>query len=424
MSYFESSVLPVDHGRLRAQFPSLAQEVNGQPVVFLDGPGGTQTPRVVIDAMAGYLSRDNANLGGAFATSERTVAGVAAARRETARFLNAARAEEIVFGQNMTSLTFTLAHALGRTWKAGEEVVVTSLDHDANVAPWTLAAEDAGATVRTWEFRREDCTLSLKDLEVLLNERTRLVAFTHGSNIVGTIPDVRGAVAMVRQKAPQAMVFVDAVHYTPTQPPWTCRRLAAISWVVPRTSFAGRTSGFCTESTQHLDGLKNYKVRASTNVPPGKWETGTQSFESIAGLQASLGYLAELEGEAWAWDGSLRRAMEEVKAYEAELSRRFLGQVFDRVPGLRLYGLRDVADVGHRTPTFAVTLEGFTPRVVAERLGQEGIFVGDGHYYALGVVERLGLADKGGVVRIGFAHYNTFEEVDRVVEALSRMTNG
>ena len=218
MSYSESSMLPVSHGQLRAQFPSLSQEVNGQPAVFLDGPGGTQTPRAVMDAMAGYLSRDNANLGGAFATSVRTVEGVAAARRETAEFLHAARAEEIVFGQNMTSLTFTLAHALGRTWQAGDEVVVTSLDHDANIAPWTLAAEDAGATVRTWEFRREDCTLRLEDLEPLLNARTRLVAFTHGSNIVGSIPDVRGAVEAVRAKAPHALIFIDAVHYTPHNP--------------------------------------------------------------------------------------------------------------------------------------------------------------------------------------------------------------
>ena len=421
MSYSESSVLPVDHGQLRAQFPSLAQEVNGQPVVFLDGPGGTQTPRVVIDAMAGYLSRDNANLGGAFVTSERTMAGVAAARRETARFLNAARSEEIVFGQNMTSLTFTLAHALGRTWKPGDEVVVTSLDHDANVAPWTLAAEDAGATARTWEFRREDCTLRLEDLEALINERTRLVAFTHGSNIVGTIPDVRGAVELVRAKAPAAMIFVDAVHYTPHNPvdvqAIDCDFLGCSAY-----KFCGPHLGILYGKYRHLDGLKNYKVRASTNVPPGKWETGTQSFESISGLRASLGYLAELGGGSE--EGNLRRGMERVKTYEAELSRRFLGQVFDRVPGLRLYGLRDVADVSRRTPTFGVTLDGHSPREVAERLGTKGIFVGDGHYYALGVVERLGLADKGGVVRIGFAHYNTPEEVDRVVEDLLMVANG
>ena len=414
-------MLPVPHGQLRAQFPSLAQEVNGHSAVFLDGPGGTQVPRRVMEAMSGYLSRDNANLGGAFVTSVRTVESVAAARRETAEFLNAARPEEIVFGQNMTSLTFTLSHALGRTWKPGDEIVVTSLDHDANVAPWTLAAEDAGATVRKWEFRREDCTLWSEDLEPLLNERTRLVAFTHGSNIVGSIPDVGEAVRLVRKKAPAAMVFIDAVHYTPHNPvdvqAIDCDFLGCSAY-----KFCGPHLGILYGKYQHLDGLKNYKVRASTNVPPGKWETGTQSFESIAGLRASLAYLAELSGEEGA--GRLRRAMENVKAYEASLSRQFLGQIFDKVPGVRLYGRREAADAGRRTPTFAVTLEGHTPREVAEHLSREGIFVGDGHYYAIGVVERLGLAEKGGVVRIGFAHYNTPEEVDRVVGALAELAKG
>ena len=418
MSHSASFVLPVEHGQLRAQFPSLAQEVNGHPAVFLDGPGGTQTPRAVIDAMAGYLSRDNANLGGAFVTSERTMAGVAAARRETALFLNAARPEEIVFGQNMTSLTFMLSHALGRTWKAGDEIVVTSLDHDANVAPWTLAAEDAGATVRTWDFRREDCTLRLEDLALLLNERTRLVAFTHGSNIVGTIPDVHGAVRLAREKAPGAMVFIDAVHYTPHNPvdvqAIDCDFLGCSAY-----KFCGPHLGILYGKHAHLDRLKNYKVRASTNLPPGKWETGTQSFESIAGLRASLGYLAGLGTNTDT--GRLRSAMQHIKEYEAELSHRFLGQIFERVKGVQVHGLREAADVNQRTPTFAVTLEGHSPRDVAERLGREGIFVGDGHYYALGVVERLGLADRGGVVRIGFAHYNTPEEVDRVVSALRDM---
>ena len=420
MSYSESAVLPVNHRQLRAQFPSLAQEVNGRQAVFLDGPGGTQTPRAVIDAMAGYLSRDNANLGGAFVTSERTMAAVAAARRETAEFLNATRPEEIVFGQNMTSLTFTLSHALSRTWQTGDEVVVTSLDHDANVAPWTLAAEDAGATVRTWEFRREDCTLRLEELEPLLNERTRLVAFTHGSNIVGSIPNVGEAVRMVRAKAPGALVFIDAVHYTPHNPvdvqAMDCDFLGCSAY-----KFCGPHLGILYGKHRHLDGLRNYKVRASTNLPPGKWETGTQSFESIAGLRASLAYLAELGGGSE--QGRLGRAMRAIKEYEAELSRRFLGQIFERVPGVRLHGLRDLADVDRRTPTFAVTLKGRSPREVAERLGREGIFVGDGHYYALGVVERLDIADQGGVVRIGFAHYNTVEEVDQVVSALRDVAN-
>ena len=409
------TTLPVSHGQLRAQFPSLSQQVNGHPVVFLDGPGGTQMPGVVIEAMAGYLSRDNANLGGAFVTSQRTVEAVAAARRDTAEFLNAARPEEIVFGQNMTSLTFSLAHSLGRTWKVGDEIIVTSLDHDANVAPWVLAAEDAGVTVRTWEFHPEDCTLRLEDLATLLSPRTKLVAMTHGSNIVGSIPDVAGAVRVVRARSPEAMVFIDAVHYTPHNPldvqALDCDFLGCSAY-----KFCGPHLGILYGKYRQLDGLKAYKVRASTNVPPGKWETGTQSFESIAALRSCLGYLATLGGEEG--PGRLRRAMDSIKEYEATLSQRFLAQLFDRVPGVTLYGLHDPADVSRRTPTFALTLANRTPREVAERLGQLGIFVGDGHYYAIAVVDRLGLAEKGGVVRLGFAHYNTPEEVDRVLDAL------
>lgn len=410
-----TSTLPIPHAQLRAQFPSLSQQANGQPVVFLDGPGGTQMPGIVIEAMAGYLSRDNANLGGAFITSQRTMEAVAAARRDMAEFLNAARPEEIVFGQNMTSLTFSLAHSLGRTWQAGDEIIVTSLDHDANVAPWVLAAEDAGVTVRTWEFQREDCTLRLEDLEALLSPRTKLVAMTHGSNIVGSIPDVAGAIRLVRAKSPGALVFIDAVHYTPHNPV-DVRALDCDFLGCSAYKFCGPHLGILYGKYRHLDGLKAYKVRASTNVPPGKWETGTQSFESIAALRSCLGYLARLGGGEE--PGQMRRAMEHVKDYEATLSQRFLSQLFEQVPGVTLYGRRDPVDVSRRTPTFALTLANRTPREVAEHLGQLGIFVGDGHYYAIAVVDRLGLADKGGVVRLGFAHYNTPEEVDRVVGAL------
>lgn len=416
MTSYHADALPVSHGQLRACFPSLSLEVNGQPALFLDGPGGTQTPRVVMEAMSGYLSRDNANLGGAFVTSARTMETVADTRRMVADFLGASRPEEIVFGQNMTSLAFALSHALRRTWRERDEVVVTSLDHDANVAPWTLAAEDAGATVRTWEFRREDCTLHVEDLEPLLNERTRLVAFTHGSNIVGSISDAAGAVRLVRAKAPNALVFIDAVHYTPHNPV-NVQEIGCDFLGCSAYKFCGPHTGILYGKYQHLDELKNYKVRASTSVPPGKWETGTQSFESIAGLQACLGYLAELGG------GDLQRAMENIKNYEAGLSRRFLEQIFDGTPELQLYGRRAPADVERRTPTFAITLANRSPREIAEHLGKQGIFVGDGHYYAIAVVDRLGLADKGGVVRLGFAHYNTPEEVDRVVGDIRELAN-
>ena len=410
--------LAIPHDELRAQFPSLSQQVNGQDAVFLDGPGGTQTPEAVIRAMAAYLARDNANTGGHFATSQRTDETVAGARKEMARFLHAARPEEIVFGQNTTSLFFALSHALRRTWNAGDEVIVTSLDHDANVAPWTQAAADAQATVRTWEFRRENCTLPLEDLEAMLGERTRLVALTHASNAVGTIPDVAGAIRLVRAKAPNALVTIDAVHYTPHNPvdvqALGCDFLGCSAY-----KFCGPHLGILYGKYEHLDRLEAYKVRPSSAKPPGKWETGTQSFESIAGLRAALDYLAQL-GPGTSDD--VHAAMRAVRKYELTLTGAFLTGA-EQVPGLKIYGLTDPATIGARTPTFGVTLEGWHARQLAEKLGDEGIFVWDGHFYAVGVVDRLGLSDRGGLVRIGFAHYNTLEEVDRVLGALTALAH-
>ena len=416
MQQVRTNSLPVPHGELRALFPSLGQEVAGQTAVFLDGPGGTQVPTPVMDAMTAYLSRDNANTGGAFITSQRTVETVASARVETAHFLNAARPEEIVFGQNMTSLTFALGHALGRTWQAGDEVIVTSLDHDANVAPWIMAAADAGATVQTWDFRREDCTLHLEDLERLLRPRTRLVALTHASNAVGTIPDVAAAVRLVRAKSPEAVVFVDAVHYTPHNPV-DVRALDCDFLGCSAYKFCGPHLGILYGKYAHLDRLEAYKVRASSTKPPGKWETGTQSFESIAGLRACLAYLTQLGGGQ---APDVRGAMARIRAYELGLTRAFLAQA-ETIRGLKIYGITDPERAGERTPTFGVTLDGWNARELAARLGEQGIFVWDGHFYALGVVERLGLAAQGGLVRIGFAHYNTLEEVARVVGALQNL---
>lgn len=403
------------HERLRAQFPSLSREVAGHPAVFLDGPGGTQTPRMVIEAISDYLCSDNANLGGAFATSRRTGEMLDAARAETARFLDAGFAEEIVFGQNMTSLTFALSHALARTWQAGDEIVVSSLDHDANVAPWIAAAADAGATSHTWDFRVEDCTLELAGLEPLLNEHTRLVALTHASNAVGSIPDVAAAVRLVRQKAPQAFVFVDAVHYAPHRridvQALDCDFLACSAY-----KFCGPHLGILYAKHRHLEEIQPYKVRASSNRPPGKWETGTQNFEAIAGLRACLSYLGGLGSEQP--DGPL--GMEWVARYEAGLSRQFLEETHD-VPGLKIHGITDPGRLAERTPTFGITLGDRPAHEVAARLGERGIFVWDGHFYALAVIERLGLADRGGLVRIGFAHYNTPGEVSRVAEALREL---
>jgi cysteine desulfurase family protein (TIGR01976 family) len=427
---------------LRQQFPALQQEVNGRPAVFLDGPGGTQTPQAVIDAMVAYLQRDNSNSGGAFVTSRRSDEMVAAARQAAADLFNARRPEEIIFGQNMTSLTFAMSRAIARTWQPGDEIVVTRLDHDANISPWLLAAGERNVTVRWLDFRPEDCTLLLGELAGLLNEKTRLVAVSHASNAVGTVVDVGRVVQMAHQVG--ALVYVDAVHYAPHGPidvqALDCDFLASSAY-----KYYGPHTGVLYGKYELLDSLEAYKVRPSSNTPPRKWETGTQSFESIAGVKAAIDYLATLGlADASAEDGGaedgggadggaaavggydgrrreLKQALHNIRKYEADISLRFLEKA-TAVPGLRVYGITDVERIDERTPTFAVSLAGYSPRQVAEKLGQEGIFVWDGHYYAVAVMERLGLLATGGLTRIGFVHYNTVAEVDRVIDALGNLS--
>lgn len=416
--------------QLRMQFPSLDRKVNGQPAIFLDGPGGTQTPRSVIDAMADYLLHNNSNRDGAFVTSRNTASVAESARMAMADLFNARRPEEIVFGQNMTSLTFAMSRAISRTWRAGDEIIVSWLDHDANISPWLQAADDKGVTVRWLDFRPEDCTLNLKSLSDLLSEKTRLLAITHASNAVGTIVDVAQAVEMAHQVG--AQVYVDAVHYTP-HGPVDVQALDCDFLVASAYKFFGPHSGILYGKYELLDSLVAYKVRPASDAPPGKWETGTQSYESLAGVHAAVGYLDDLGrryGIPTAGEGAnsssrplrLKSAFAAIKQYGEDLSLRFLQQAAT-VPGLRVFGITDIERLAERAPTFAVSLDGYSAREVAERLGQWGLFVYDGHYYAVAVMERLGLLESGGLVRIGFVHYNTAEEVDRTVHALKQLAS-
>ncbi len=407
---------------LRAQFPALQLEINGKTAVYLDGPGGTQVPQSVINGFSGYLTHGGSNSGGPFLTSRYTDEVTAVARRAMMDFYNARRPEEIVFGQNMTSLTFAVSRAIARTWQPGDEIIVTRLDHDANISPWLLAAEDHGVTVRWLDFDPADCTLNLNSLPDLLTDRTRLLAITYASNAVGTISDVATAVRLAH--ANNSLVYVDSVHYAPhgliDVQALDCDFLVSSTY-----KYFGPHTGVLYGKYDLLDSLTAYKVRPSTNKPAGKWETGTQSFESLAGVAAAIDYMAAI-GAAPNGDSSgtrrecLVRAMDRIKTYEMSLSDHFLRGA-TAVPGLKVYGITDVERLAERTPTFAVSLEGFTPAQVAEKLGQQGIFVWDGHYYAIAVMERLGLLDKGGLVRIGFAHYNTIEEVDRLLKALAEL---
>lgn len=413
--------MALDVAAVRARFPALSSGA-----VFFDNPGGTQVPDVVIDRMVDYLVTKNANHGGAFRTSRVSDALLDEARQAVAEFVNAARAEEIVFGPNMTTLTFGLSRALARELQAGDEIVVTRLDHDANIAPWLLVAEDRGCRVQWMDFDVEDCTLQLEQLESVLSSRTRLVAVGYASNAVGTINPVARIVEMAHRAG--ALCFVDAVQFAP-HGPIDVQALDCDFLVISAYKFFGPHLGALYGKFAHLERLRAYKVRPAPDDPPGKFETGTGNHEGIAGTLGALEYLAWLgetfgsehgEGFGRSFQGRrllLKQAMAAIRAYEIGLSRALLETLGD-IPGLRIYGLTDARALDRRVPTVSFTLEGWAPRAVAEALDTAGIYVWDGNYYALAVTERLGLEGRGGMVRVGLVHYNTVDEVARLGESL------
>ncbi len=402
---------------VRSRFPSLQQRVGEYPAAFFDGPGGTQVPLDVIEAMAAYLASDNANVGGPFSTSRHTDEIVDSARQSMADFYHAAEPSEVVFGANMTTLTLSLSRSIARTWEKGDSIVLSRLDHDANVSPWLLAAMDRGVEVRWLDFDPGDCVLDLDSLGSLLDERTRLLAVGMASNAVGTVNDVAEAVRIAHGAG--AWVFVDAVHAAPHRS-IDVRALDCDFLVSSPYKYFGPHSGVLYGKLEHLEGLEAYKVRPAPSESPGKWETGTQSFESLAGIHAAIDYLVELSPLQRGRRERLVDAMERIERYEASLSERFLVGAAT-VPGLKVTGITDAARLSERTPTFAVSLEGWTPESLAVRLGEQGFFVWHGHYYAVEVMRRLGVLDSGGLVRIGFVHYNTVQEIDRLLDTLGRL---
>lgn len=408
-------MVTIDPHAVRPLFPALALEEAGRPAVFFDAPGGTQVPRQVIEAIAGYLAHSNANVGGAFATSRRTDATIAAAHQAMADLLGCAP-EETIFGQNMTSLTFALSRAIGRELGAGDEVVVTRLDHDANVAPWKALAE-RGVTIHEVDVDGEDCTLDMADLEAKLSSRTRLVAVGYASNAVGTINDVARVAELARQAG--ALSFIDAVHYAP-HGPIDVRALGCDFLACSTYKFFGPHMGVIYGKAEHLERLEPYKVRPASNESPGRWMTGTQNHEGLAGVTAAVDYLAALAGgAAQGRRAALVAAMGAIKAYERGLSERLVAGLLG-IPGLTFYGIREAERFDARTPTVSFRLAGRTPRQVAEALAAAGIYATNGNYYALGLSERLGVEPEGGMVRIGLAHYSTAEEVDYLIEVLGR----
>ena len=401
----------------REQFPSLKLQVNGRPAAFLDGPAGTQVPKQVIDAIQNYFVSANANTYGAFLTSRRNDEMILAARAAMADFFNC-DSNEVVFGQNMTTITFALARAIGRQLKAGDEIVVTTLDHDANVAPWR-ALEEQGVVIRRVDIREADCTLDLDDLKRKVSEKTKLVAVGYASNIVGTINPVAEITKVAH--AAGALMFVDAVHYAPhgliDVQALDCDFLACSPY-----KFFGPHMGTLFGKREHLDKFKPYKVRPATNTSPECWETGTQVQELIAGIGAAVDYLAELGRHCDAGVKSRREALQAAyratHQYESALITRLITGL-QTIPGMRIFGITEAKRFDERCSTLSFRLGDHQPTKIAAFLGERGIFTWDGNFYALNLSERLGVEQHGGVLRVGLVHYNTSEEVDRLLAGLT-----
>ncbi|HKN62489.1 MAG TPA: cysteine desulfurase-like protein, partial [Candidatus Acidoferrales bacterium] len=447
----QHALQPLDLAWVRAQFPSLKQSVNGYPAAFLDGPAGTQVPQRVIEAVRDYYEQSNANTGGAFATSRRSDAMLASAHAAMADFLGCA-ADEVYFGPNMTTLTFALARAIGRDLQPGDEIVVTTLDHDANVAPWR-ALEEKGIVVRQADIREEDCTLDMNDLRGKITQRTKLVAVGYASNAVGTINPVEEIVRIAHGAG--ALAFVDAVHYAP-HGSIDVRTLDCDFLACSPYKFFGPHTGCIYGKREHLLRLRPYKVRPAADTLPDRWETGTQTHECIAGVAAAIDYLADLgrrsdharqrtgivgslggrsfssdidtqkQGGASAPEESISRrealltAYRAIRQHEMSLAARMIKGLLE-IPGLRFFGISDPLRFAHRVPTVAIRLANHTPLQIATFLGDRGIFTWDGNYYALNLTERLGVEKDGGFLRIGIVHYNSNEEIDRLLAALNEL---
>ena len=404
-----------DIDAVRARFPALSVEHDGRPMAFFDGPGGTQVPQTVIDAVADYYRTANANHGGAFATSRRSDAIGVEAHDAIADLLNV-EGREITLGANMTTLTFHLSRSIAASFRPGDEIVVTGLDHQANVDPWLVAARDNELIVRTWEPRLDDCTLRLEDLDALIGERTRLIAVGWASNAVGTINPVAEIVERAHRAG--ALVYVDAVHAAPHLS-LDARAVGADFVACSVYKFFGPHVGAVYTRHDVMTSLPSIKLQPASHL----FETGTGNFEGWAGALAAVDYLCWV-GERCGGHASpaerragLVAAMSAIRTYELDLYRH-LAAGLAAIPAVTTYGLTDPATFDRRTPTAAITIAGTAPRAAAEALGAQQIAVWDGDFYATGLIERLGLAPDG-VLRIGLTHYNTRAEIDRLLEALA-----
>ena len=417
--------MPLDLSIVRQQFPSL-----DRPAVFFDNPGGTQIAKHSLDRINQYLLECNANHEGAFATSQGSDAILHEAHAAMADFLNASSPDEIVFGQNMTTLTLHISRSLARRLNPGDEILVTRMDHDANISPWMLVAEDQGCKLTWVDFDVEDYTLKLDEFEKALESKPKIVAFGYASNATGTINPVRKLTRMAKDTG--ALVYIDAVQYAP-HGPIDVQAIGCDFLVCSAYKFFGPHVGILYGKLELLETLKAYKVRPAPNTPPGKWMTGTQNHEGIAGVLGALEHFewvaekfADTQKQSLLEDGLTNRrlnlvaAMKAIRAYEFELSRELI-EAIQAVSSTHIHGITDMKRLDERVPTVSFTLTGKHPRAIAEALGKDGYYVWDGNYYALAVTERLGIEASGGMVRVGAAHYNTLDEVARFGEALKKI---
>ncbi len=406
----------LDIAWVRAQFPSLATEVDGQTAVFLDGPAGAQTPAQVVAAIQNYLLHSNANTHGAFLTSQRSDEMIAHTRAAMADFFHC-DSSEVVFGPNMTTLTFAVSRAIGRELGPGDEILLTILDHDANFSPWK-ALEEKGVVIQVADIHEEDCTLDLEDLKGKLSCRTKLVALGYASNAVGTINPVREIARLAH--AAGAMAFIDAVHYAP-HGLTDVQELDCDFLICSAYKFFGPHMGVLYGRREHLERLRPYKVRPSADQIPDRWETGTQAHELIAGIGAAVEYIAEVgrhsDPAAHTRREALAAAYGATVAYERRLIARLI-EGLQTIPSVRIYGITDPKRFEERCSTLSLRIGDHSPKTIAQFLARRGIFTWDGNYYALNLTERLQVEQKGGMLRIGLVHYNTLEEVDRLLGAL------
>ncbi|MBC5796726.1 cysteine desulfurase-like protein [Sphaerospermopsis sp. LEGE 00249] len=441
---------------IRSQFPALNQTINGKPAIFFDGPGGTQVPGAVLDNINDYLVRSNANAHGYFTTSARTDAVINSARAAIADFLGCDH-DEVVFGANMTSLAFSVSRAIARELQPGDEIIVTKLDHAANISPW-VALEEKGVNVQFVDINISDCTLDLNDLETKINEKTKLVAVTYASNAVGTINDIAKIVKLAHSFG--ALVFVDAVHYAPHAPinvhHLDCDFLACSAY-----KFFAPHLGILYAKKEHLTRFSPYKVRPASNEVPSRWETGTLNHEGLAGLVATINYLAklgchvsptldnellesliaadregltsfhcprfltsetqenhELASAYHSRRAALLAAMTAIQQYERELSKKLIDGLLE-IPGIKVYGITEPEKFNWRTPTVSITIDNKTSAEIAKFLGEQGIFTWHGNFYAIELTEKLGVETSGGLLRIGLAHYNTVDEIGQLLQVLN-----